>query len=100
MTDSSIRGFHAHLYYDPEELGKAQAVAGAAHERFGVPVGHWITDNGAEPSGRMGWFPRGMALREDSTALGRRLSPENVAQGLKWSHPIKNDLGNCKQWNG
>jgi len=41
MTDSSIRGFHAHLYYDPEELGKAQAVAGAAHERFGVPVGHF-----------------------------------------------------------
>jgi aromatic ring-cleaving dioxygenase len=41
MAESSIRDFHAHIYFDAEELEKAQAVAAAAHERFGVPVGHF-----------------------------------------------------------
>ena len=36
-----IRDFHAHIYYDPEEVGKARALGTAAAERFGVPVGHY-----------------------------------------------------------
>ena len=36
-----IRDFHAHIYFDPPELGEAQALAAAARARFGVPVGHF-----------------------------------------------------------
>ena len=38
---ATIRDFHAHIYYDPAEVGKAQALAWAAQDRFGVPVGHF-----------------------------------------------------------
>ena len=38
-----IRDFHAHIYFNPEELAEAQAVAAEARERFGVPVGHFHT---------------------------------------------------------
>ena len=40
---AAIRDFHAHIYFDPEQLSEAQAVAAAAGERFGVPVGHFHT---------------------------------------------------------
>jgi len=40
---AAIRDFHAHIYFDPEQLSEAQAVAAAARERFGVPVGHFHT---------------------------------------------------------
>ena len=33
--------FHAHIYFDPPELARAQALAEAARERFGVAVGHF-----------------------------------------------------------
>lgn len=36
-----MRAFHAHLYFDPAEIGIAQAVAGEAQALFGVPVGHF-----------------------------------------------------------
>lgn len=38
-----IRDFHAHIYFDPEEVEQARALGEAAHERFGVPVGHYHT---------------------------------------------------------
>jgi DOPA 4,5-dioxygenase len=41
MTEPEIRDFHAHIYFDPEELDRAQALARAAQERFGVAVGHF-----------------------------------------------------------
>ena len=41
MTDAAIRDFHAHIYFDPEELEQAQALAVAVRDRFGVPVGHF-----------------------------------------------------------
>jgi DOPA 4,5-dioxygenase len=41
MTAPNIRDFHAHIYFDPEALARAQAVAAAARERFGVPVGRF-----------------------------------------------------------
>lgn len=35
-----MRDFHAHLYFDPDQLETAQAVAREAQARFAVPVGH------------------------------------------------------------
>ena len=40
---AAIRDFHAHIYFDPEQVAEAQAVAAAARERFGVSVGHFHT---------------------------------------------------------
>ena len=42
MTQSTIRDFHAHIYFDPADVGRAQALAAAARERFGVAVGHFL----------------------------------------------------------
>lgn len=36
-----IRDFHAHIYYDPDQVEKARALGDAAHARFAVPVGHY-----------------------------------------------------------
>ena len=49
---SQIRDFHAHIYFDPPELGEAQALAAAAAETFGVPVGHFhVRPVGPHPRG-------------------------------------------------
>jgi aromatic ring-cleaving dioxygenase len=49
---SQIRDFHAHIYFDPPELGEAQALATAAHKRLGVPVGHFhVRPVGPHPRG-------------------------------------------------
>jgi DOPA 4,5-dioxygenase len=41
MPEPSIQDFHAHIYFDPPELPRAQALGAAARERFGVAVGHF-----------------------------------------------------------
>ena len=41
MTEARIQDFHAHIYFDPEELAAAQALGSAAQAKFGVPVGHY-----------------------------------------------------------
>ena len=41
MAEASIQNFHAHIYFDAPELGRAQALAAEARERFAVPVGHF-----------------------------------------------------------
>ncbi|MFL6751608.1 MAG: DOPA 4,5-dioxygenase family protein [Sphingomicrobium sp.] len=41
MTERGIRDFHAHIYFDADQLERAQSLAQAASERFGVPVGHF-----------------------------------------------------------
>ncbi len=47
-----IRDFHAHIYFDAPELGEARALAAAAEEEFGVPVGHFhIRPVGPHPRG-------------------------------------------------
>jgi aromatic ring-cleaving dioxygenase len=52
MTEPSIRDFHAHIYYDPEEVDRAKAVAAAAQAKFGVPVGHFhLKPVGPHPRG-------------------------------------------------
>ena len=52
MTEPRIRDFHAHIYYDPAEVEQAKAVAAAAQQRFGVPVGHFhLRPVGPHPRG-------------------------------------------------
>ena len=43
MTDEIIRDFHAHIYFDADELERAQALGAAARDRFAVRVGHFHT---------------------------------------------------------
>ena len=53
MNDpAAIRDFHAHIYFDADQVEQARALAGAARERFGVPVGHFHP-------GPVGPHPRG-----------------------------------------
>jgi DOPA 4,5-dioxygenase len=49
---AAIRDFHAHIYFDPDELAAAQALAREAQDRFGVPVGHFhLRPVGPHPRG-------------------------------------------------
>ena len=49
---AAIRDFHAHIYYDPEQVSQAQVLAAAARERFGVAVGHFhLRPVGPHPRG-------------------------------------------------
>ncbi|MDQ3367583.1 MAG: DOPA 4,5-dioxygenase family protein [Myxococcota bacterium] len=52
MTDNLIRDFHAHIYFDADQLDRAQRLAEAARTRFGVAVGRFHT-------GPVGPHPRG-----------------------------------------
>jgi len=36
-----IRDFHAHIYFDADELSAARALAEQAHQKFGVSVGRF-----------------------------------------------------------
>lgn len=38
---TQIRDFHAHIYFNPDELPAAQALAAEAQRRFAVAVGHF-----------------------------------------------------------
>lgn len=41
MTEPRITDFHAHIYFNPDELDPAQQLARAVRDRFGVAVGHF-----------------------------------------------------------
>jgi DOPA 4,5-dioxygenase len=52
MSEPSIRDFHAHIYYDPEEVDEAKSVAAAAQARFPIAVGHFhLRPVGPHPRG-------------------------------------------------
>jgi aromatic ring-cleaving dioxygenase len=52
MTEPSIENFHAHIYYDPDQVEQAKALAAAAQAKFGVPVGHFhLKPVGPHPRG-------------------------------------------------
>src|SRR5438445_13901387 len=52
MTEPSIRDFHAHIYYDPEQVELAKALAAAGQGRFPVAVGHFhLRPVGPHPRG-------------------------------------------------
>jgi DOPA 4,5-dioxygenase len=47
-----IRDFHAHIYFDPEEVEQARALGAAARAQFGVPEGHYhLRPIGPHPRG-------------------------------------------------
>ena len=39
MTD--VRDFHAHIYFDPDQIDQGRALGRTLAERFQVPVGHF-----------------------------------------------------------
>jgi DOPA 4,5-dioxygenase len=47
-----IRDFHAHIYFDPDQVEQAKALGAAARDKFGVPEGHFHL-------GPVGPHPRG-----------------------------------------
>jgi len=47
-----IHDFHAHIYFNPDEVDQARALGAAAHEKFGVPEGHYhLRPVGPHPRG-------------------------------------------------
>lgn len=52
MSEPGIRDFHAHIYYDPDEVDEARRVAAAAQDRFPIAVGHFrLRPVGPHPRG-------------------------------------------------
>jgi aromatic ring-cleaving dioxygenase len=52
MAEQSIRDFHAHIYYDPDEVEQAKQLAAAAQARFPIAVGHFhLRPVGPHPRG-------------------------------------------------
>lgn len=98
-----IRDFHAHIYYDPEEVGRAQAFARQAQERFGVPVGHFhLRPVGPHPRGscqltvlpeQFGEFAQWAALnRSGLTIFAHAETGDDLAdhtQHVIWFGPIE-----------
>jgi DOPA 4,5-dioxygenase len=47
-----IRDFHAHIYFDPEQVEQARQLGAAARARFAVPEGHYhLRPVGPHPRG-------------------------------------------------
>jgi aromatic ring-cleaving dioxygenase len=79
MTERQIQDFHAHIYFDPEELEQAKALGAAACERFGVPVGGYhLAPVGPHPRGscqltvtpeQFGDFARWMVLNRGGLTI-------------------------------
>ncbi len=72
-----IRGYHAHIYFDPDEAERARAVADAARAAFGCPVGHLHT----QPVG---------PHRRGSCQLSMR--PDQFAQFAVWASAGRDGL--------
>jgi aromatic ring-cleaving dioxygenase len=52
MAEPSIRDFHAHIYFNPQEVDLARALAAAAQTRFPIAVGHFhLRPVGPHPRG-------------------------------------------------
>ena len=52
MSNTPIHDFHAHIYYDPEDVDHAKALAAAAQARFPIAVGHFhLRPVGPHPRG-------------------------------------------------
>jgi DOPA 4,5-dioxygenase len=79
MNERSIRNFHAHIYFDADQLDRAQSLAEAARERFGVPVGRFhVQPVGPHPRGscqltvppeQFGDFAQWIALNRDGLTI-------------------------------
>ena len=92
MTERQIQDFHAHIYFDPEELEQAKALGAAACERFGVPVGGYhLAPVGPHPRGscqltvtpeQFGDFARWMVLNRGGLTPGQFLDRYERSGGL------------------
>jgi aromatic ring-cleaving dioxygenase len=52
MAEPTIRDFHAHIYYDPEDVELAKQLAAATQARFPVAIGHFhLRPVGPHPRG-------------------------------------------------
>ena len=52
MAEPSIRDFHAHIYYDPQEVELARQLATTARSKFPIAVGHFhLRPVGPHPRG-------------------------------------------------
>jgi DOPA 4,5-dioxygenase len=52
MAEETIRDFHAHIYYDPEEVEQAKQLAAATQARFPIAIGHFhLKPVGPHPRG-------------------------------------------------
>jgi DOPA 4,5-dioxygenase len=52
MSMTQIRDFHAHIYFDPDQLAQAQALGGELQRRFTLPLGHFhVRPVGPHPRG-------------------------------------------------
>jgi DOPA 4,5-dioxygenase len=52
MAEAAIRDFHAHIYYDPEQVERARELAREVQARFPVAVGHFhLRPVGPHPRG-------------------------------------------------
>jgi len=52
MSEAAIRNFHAHIYYDPEQVEFARNLAAAAQAKFPIAVGHFhLKPVGPHPRG-------------------------------------------------
>ena len=52
MAEPSIRDFHAHIYYDADEVEAAKRLAASVQERFPIAVGHFhLRPVGPHPRG-------------------------------------------------
>jgi len=79
MAENNIRDLHAPIYFDADELERAQRVAEATRARFGVPVGHFHTRPvGPHPRGscqltvrpeQFGDFAQWIALNRDGLTI-------------------------------
>lgn len=76
---TQIFDFHAHIYFDPEDVERARALAAAASERFNLSVGHFhLKPVGPHPRGscqltvqpaEFGAFAAWMALNRDGLTI-------------------------------
>jgi DOPA 4,5-dioxygenase len=101
MAESSIQNFHAHIYFNANELDRARALAAAAQARFGVPVAHFHERPvGPHPRGscqmtvapgQFGDFAQWMALNRDGlTIFAHATTGEDLAdhtQHVIWFGP-------------
>ena len=52
MAEAAIRDFHAHIYYDPDEVEIARELARQVEARFPIAVGHFhLRPVGPHPRG-------------------------------------------------
>lgn len=83
----TIRGFHAHIYFNPDELPEAQQLAEAAQVQFGCPVGHFHT-------APVGPHPRGscqLSLRPEQFARFALWAPEARGALTIFAHGLSGD---------